>query len=92
VAAAAAPLALASVHNLSAVEALASVHNLSAAGQKGMAGSEVEVRRAGMAQVEAAFLGAVDTVLAAAGHDFEGRTQLPQVGAGAAARHGDSAD
>ena len=90
-AAAAAPLALASVHNLSAVEALASVHNLSAAGQKGMAGSEVEVRRAGMTQVEAAFLGAVGTVLVE-GHAFEGRTQLPQVGAGAAARHGDSVD
>jgi hypothetical protein len=88
---AAAALALASAHNLSAAEALASVHSLSAAGQKGMAGSEVEVPRAGMAQVEAAFLDAVGTVLAAAGHVFEGRTQLPQVD-GAAARHGDSVD
>lgn len=84
--------ALALAHNLSAVVASASAHNLSAAGEKDMAGSEVVVHHAGMAQAEAAFLGVAGMVLAAVGEVSEGRTQLPQVVAGAVARHGDSVD
>lgn len=72
--------------------ALASAHNLSAAVQKGMAGSEVVVPHAGKAQAEAEFLGVADTVLGTVRQVSEGRTQSPQVGAGAAAHHGDSVD
>jgi hypothetical protein len=80
------------VHNLSAEAALASGASDHAA-QRGMAGSEVAARHAGMAQAEAAIQGAAGMVLAAVAQVAGERTQAPQLAAGAAAaRHGDSVD
>lgn len=83
---------MASTHNLSAVaEALASGASDHAA-QRCMAGSDVAARHAGTAQPEAALQGAVGKVAEAVAQVAGGRTQLPQLAAGAEAGHGDSVD